>query len=221
MILWTVRPSFFPDASPENEGLELQPFRFFEPAADRFYFVGGISDANGDPTRPDKFFESFFDDAEYFTHAEVGWISSWEKRFDDNIHLTWWHADEREAAGVSDGWGLSVSFSHIFGDTWEPFLRAGYAEDGGALWERFVSAGAAYHIHGTRDALGFGLNWSRPNEDTFGQDLDDQYTAELYYRFQVLKVLTVTPDIQFLFNPALNPDENLIAVWGLRTRLAF
>jgi porin len=54
------------------------------------YFIGGIADANGNPTEPEDFFDSFFSDAEYFTHAEVGWISSWDKRFNDNIHLPYW-----------------------------------------------------------------------------------------------------------------------------------
>jgi len=58
-------------------------------------------------------------------------------------------------------------------------------------------------------------------EDTFGPGLDDQYTNEIDYRFQVLRVLTITPDVPFLFDPALNPNEDLIWVFGLRERLAF
>ena len=69
--------------------------------------------------------------------------------------------------------------------------------------------------------MGVGLNWSRPAEGVFGPELDDQYTAEIYYRFQLLRILTITPDMQFILNPALNPDEDLITVWGLRARLAF
>jgi porin len=47
------------------------------------------------------------------------------------------------------------------------------------------------------------------------------YTAEIYYRLQLLKVLTLTPSVQVVVDPALNPDKNLITVWGLRARLAF
>ena len=185
------------------------------------YIVGGIADANGDPTDPGDFFHSFFSDAEYFTHLEVGWISSWERRFNDNIHLTAWYAGSRKEAQVPNGWGLAFSFSRLFADTWEPFFRAGYAEDGGALWEGSISAGLGYHTRKKGDVLGFGLNWSRPNEDTLGPGLDDQVTAELYYRWQVLKVLAITPDVQLVFNPALNPDENMIAIFGLRARISF
>ena len=80
-------------------------------ATENIYIVGGLADANGHPTQPGELFDSFFDDTEYFTHLEIGWISSWEKRFNDNIHLTAWHADERDRAQVSDGWGMAFSFS--------------------------------------------------------------------------------------------------------------
>jgi len=188
---------------------------------ENIYIIGGVADANGDPSDPGDSVNSFFSDAEFFTHIEVGWISSWDRRFSDNIHLTAWHADERKQAGVSDGWGLAFSFSRLFADTWEPFFRAGYSEDGGALWERSISAGIAYHTRKKSDVIGLGLNWSRPSEDTFGPGLDDQYTAEIYYRLQLLKVLTITPDIQVLFKPSLKPDEDVIFVFGLRGRISF
>jgi len=188
---------------------------------DNLYIHGGLADANGHPTDPGEMADSFFDDAEFFTHLELGWISSWEKRYSDNIHLTFWHADERTQAQVSDGWGAAFSFSRLLADTWEPFFRAGFADDGGALWERSISAGVGYRPTRKSDILGVGLNWSRPSTDTFGADLDDQYTAEIYYRWQALKMVSITPDVQFLFNPALNPGEDLIAIWGLRARVVF
>jgi porin len=86
-------------------------------------------------------------------------------------------------------------------------------------WERSISAGFGYYPDKKGNALGVGLNWSRPAEDLFGSGLDDQYTAEIYYRFHLLKVLTITPDVQMLVNPALNPDEDLIAMFGVRVRI--
>ena len=184
------------------------------------YIVAGIADANGDPTDPGDSINNFFSDNEFFTHVEVGWTPSWERRFSDNIHLTVWHADELDQAQVPDGWGAAFSFSRLFAETWEPFFRAGYSEDGGALWERSVSTGFGYYPGNSSDVLGIGFNWSRPAEDVFGPGMDDQYTAEIYYRFQVVKVLTITPDVQLIIDPALNPQEDSIWVFGLRARLA-
>jgi porin len=190
-------------------------------ATDNVYVLGGMADANGDPTAPGDSFDSFFNASEYFTHIEIGWTSSYEKRFSDNIHITAWHADERKEAHVPDGWGVAFSFSRLVAEKWEPFVRAGYANDGGALWERSLSVGIGYHTRKKSDLLALGLNWGRPSEETFGSGLDDQYTVELFYRFQLLKSLTITPDVQLLVNPANNPNEDVIAIFGIRARLSF
>lgn len=189
--------------------------------ADNYYVLGGIADANGDPTDPGNSFSSFFGDAEYFTHLEVGWAFSYAKRFSDNIHLTAWHAERRESAQVSSGWGMAFSFSRLFLEKWEPFFRAGYAQDGGSLWERSLSLGLGYYFKASGNLLGVGFNWSRPSEDTLGPGLDDQYTAEVFYRLQLLEILTITPDLQVLVDPALNPDQDVMAVFGVRARIIF
>jgi porin len=51
--------------------------------------------------------------------------------------------------------------------------------------------------------------------------LDDQYTAELFYRLPLTQNLAITPDVQLIIDPALNLDENRIWVFGLWARLAF
>lgn len=119
------------------------------------------------------------------------------------------------------GCGLAFSFSCLFAEKWEPFVRAGYADDGGALWEKSVSAGLGYYTRKSSDLIGIGLNWSRPSSDTLGPGLDDQYTAEVFYRFHLLKMVAITPDLQLLFDSALNPDKDLIAIFGIRGRISF
>jgi len=37
---------------------------------------------------------------------------------------------------------------------------------------------------------------------------------------QLTQNLAITPDVQLIINPALNPDESSIWVFGLRARLA-
>ena len=55
-----------------------------------------------------------------------------------------------------------------------------------------------------RDLLGLGLNLSRPSESSFGPDLDDQYTMEVFYRLQLSENLAIIPEVQFIVIPALN-----------------
>jgi len=186
-------------------------------ATDNIYVIGGLADTNGDPTEPGDWYGTFIDDHEYFYHLEVGWTSSKDSIYIDNIHLTGWYADERENALVEDGWGLSFSSAWFVNDTWMPFLRAGYSDEGGALLETSVSAGVGYYFRESKDLFGFGLNWGRTPDN----ELDDQYTAELFYRLQLTQNLAITPDVQLIIDPALNPDEDVIGVFGLRARLSF
>jgi porin len=185
------------------------------------YGMASLTDANADPTDPFEGFNSFFNDFETFKSLEVGWTPSRDEFFLNNVHVTLWHVDERDEAAVPDGWGLNVSASVWIDDQWLPFIRAGWAEDGGSLLEASVSAGFGYQRERSGDVLGVGLNWGRPNGNTFGADLDDQYTAEIYYRWRLTQRLEVTPSVQVLANPALNPDEDVIGVFGIRARVVF
>jgi porin len=192
--------------------------------SENFYLLGGFEDANSQSTDPLEGFDTFFNDNEYFKHIEVGWTTARDRAYVDNIHLTLWQVDEREDANVEDGWGANISFTHYIFEKWMPFVRAGYAKDGASLLERSVSAGLGYQPNPIGAAagslLGFGANWGRPNEAVLGTGLDDQYSFELFYRLQITREIAITPDIQFLIDPALNPDESSIWVFGLRARIA-
>ena len=98
-----------------------------------------------------------------------------------------------------------------------PFVRAGYSDGEAALMEANVAVGIGRYFSGTRDLIGFGLSWESPQ----GEGLDDQYPAELFYRVQLAQNFAITPDIQFIIDPALNPAEDNIFVFGIRGRLTF
>jgi porin len=192
---------------------------------DHVYLIGGFEDLNSDPTDPLDGFDTFFSDREFFKHLEVGWAASKEQYYVDNIHLTLWHADDREELDVDDGWGAMFSLSRSLGEKWLVFARGGFADDGGSLLHKSVSAGFGYQPHasglGTGDQLAVGFHWGDPNDDLFGAGLDDQYAIESYYRWQLTKELAITPDVQLLINPALNPERETLWVFGLRMRFAF
>jgi porin len=48
-----------------------------------------------------------------------------------------------------------------------------------------------------------------------------QYVLESFYRIQLYSILQVTPDIQFIINPSINPEQDLIVACGIRFRVAF
>lgn len=177
------------------------------------YFVAGLSDANGNPTR--LAFSSFFEKGEYFKHVELGWFSSFDRRFLDNVHLTFWHQDEREAAQRPSGWGLAFSAAFFTRDEWLPFLRVGRSRGDTALLESSVSSGIGRYGKRRKELLGFGVSWGQPP----GQGRD-QWTSELFYRLQLTRSFAVTLDLQLIVHPALNPDADTVWLFGIRARLA-
>ena len=63
------------------------------------------------------------------------------------------------------------------------------------------------------DKLGLAINWGEPPEDS---GLNEQWTMELFYRLQFSQNLAVTPSLQYISDPALNPAEDSLTIFGLR-----
>ena len=188
---------------------------------ENLYLIGGITNAYADPTDPFYHsFDRFFSDSEHFVTLEAGWTSSQERIYQDNTHLTFWHVDDSLQAGAIEGWGLAFSHVRHIDDHWMPFVRGGYAEDGGSLLQKSLSLGVMYQKNPGADLFGLGLNWGEPNESSFGSGLDDQYTVEAFYRIPITQQVALTPGIQYIKNPALNPRDDSIFMFGLRARIA-
>jgi porin len=181
---------------------------------DRLYVQGGFGDANGQPTITG--FDTFFDDAEYFSYAEIGATSSQDRIYLDNIHATLWHSDARQDAGVPEGWGVAFTAQEFVCDKWLPFFRFGYADGDAALMQTTFSTGLGFHRE-NRDVFGIGVSWGTPADG----NLRDQFTSEAFYRFQLTQFLAVTPDMQLIVDPALNPNVDVLAFFGIRLRAAF
>lgn len=188
---------------------------------ERIYAAAGIVDASADPGSVFQGFNTFFDDFDTFKSIEIGFTGGGDRFYLNNAHVSFWHLDDSKETGVPGGWGVIASASTVIDDKWLPFLRAAWADEGGGIYEASVSAGFGYKNKPAGSLLGVGLNWGRPNSDTFPVDLDDQFTGEVFYRIQLTENFQITPSVQLLVDPALNPDEDFIALFGLRARASF
>jgi porin len=179
-----------------------------------WFVIGGVTDMESDPTDPLEGFNTISDESNFFKSLEIGWTPSRDQIYLDNVHLSYWHADESLAQGTAKGQGVNFSASKMFGQ-WLPFVRGGFSEDAGTLTESSVSTGFAYYGLGREtNNLGVAVNWA----DIEGNN-DDQITFEAFYFMKLAGFLEITPDIQFIRNPGLNPDESQITIYGLRVRL--
>lgn len=200
-----------PTIAVPNQGLGIAAGAML---TDRFYLQGGFSDANGQPTLAG--FDTFFDNSEYFSYFEFGATSSQDRIYLDNIHATLWHTDARAAAGTPEGWGVAVTAQKFICDKWLPFFRFGYSDGDAALMQTTFSTGIGVQRE-NRDVAGIGLSWGSPADGS----LRDQFTSEAFYRFQLTQFLAVTPDVQLIVDPALNPGTDVIGFFGIRLRAAF
>lgn len=179
---------------------------------EKFYVVGSIADANADPTEPDF---GVFDTGETFKSVEIGYTSGSDRIYFDNIHLTFWQSDEAEDGSRAEDKGATFSAAWFIDNTWMPFLRAGVAEGTAALYERSLSTGLGWYRRNT-DLAGIGLNWAE------AKDIDEtQFTTEVFYRFNISPDFQITPSIQFISNPLLDPGSDDLTILGLRARIVF
>jgi porin len=193
-----------PSTALPNQGLGVVGRVFF---TDHIYAKAGLNDANGEPTKID--FDSFFNVQEFFTWGEVGWAPNPDREIGgESVHLLAWHSDRRVEAEVPEGWGLAFSASLEFGDTWIPYIRAGYSEGDAATVSAMVSLGSGWRVR-TDDLVGAAVTWARPPQ---GEEGRDQYTVEAFYRLQLTHNVQLTPGFHWHLRPSYNPLKDTVWV---------
>ncbi|MGI9240024.1 MAG: carbohydrate porin [Verrucomicrobiales bacterium] len=180
---------------------------------DNWYAIGGINDANGFAEDDLSFFRG---GAEFFKQVEIGWAPSKAERLNRKIGLSYWHKDERDDLDKGFGHGLMFSAGWTF-DEWTTFLRAGISEGDAPSYNRIISAGVLRGFENSSDQLGIGANWGDPSDES----LLEQTSAETFYRFHLSQNLAITPSVQWINDPALNPEGGQYWVFGMRARFTF
>jgi len=182
---------------------------------DNWAVLGGLADANADPSEPWNSARTLFDTGETFKHLAFGWSPDWGNRYNQLVQLTFWQLDARAEAGAEGGHGVAFAASARF-DQWRPFLRAGHAEDGGVSLDRSFSVGFGYDSRGGNDLAGLGVSWGRAPDDS-----RNQYTLEAFYRYDVTDFIQFTPSVQYAANPANDLESGDVLVFGVRLRAYF
>ena len=180
---------------------------------DKWYVLGGANDANGLGTDDLEFFEG---GSEFYKYAELGWSPSKNDRYFKNVHIMTWHVDEREDVGLESAHGVTLAANWTFNDRWMPFVRAGFSTGSAPIYNDKYSFGVIRKFMYRSDLVGFSASWGSPPDSS----LDDQKTIEAFWRFQLSQGLAITPSIQLLKDPALNPEEDTVWVYGVRVRFA-
>jgi porin len=181
--------------------------------SDNIWLGAQIHDANA--VSGDFDFDTL-DEGEWLKAVEVGFTPSFGQRKSQLVQFTYWEKDARRLAGTSKGSGWAVSTGYKLNDRLFPFVRFGHSDGGaGVAAEDAFSAGI--EITQSFDQIWtIGAGWANPSEQTFGPGLDNETVLETSYKFQLSQNFSLTPDLQVVFNPANDPSEDSVWVFGLR-----
>lgn len=197
-----------------------------------YYVLGGVYSANSSDTGTT--IDEVFDTGELFYQLEVGWsalarsgvpVQARGPMDSNNIHLTGWYKDSQpdqaNPALRPQARGLAFNANMTVGDNLMWFLRAGLSD--GWVNDRAVSAGFGWHpSEQFSDLAGIGVGWVRPNADILPEPLTrEQWNVEAFYRWHLTPNLAITPDLQYIANPSLNPEIDDLWVASLRARITF
>lgn len=184
----------------------------------RLYVDAGLADANGNPDRkPNDSLDSFLE-GHYFEAFEVGLVPDMKTVSpalgEGHYRLMGWHTAEASNHGA--GSGVALSADQELPHQMVPFMRLGYCPAGAARTSIEVDWGvvSVAPFERSTDRLGFGATWARPTAPS----TSDQFAFEFFYRAQAVDGFQITPDVEFIVNPALNPNSSFQAVFGIRVR---
>ncbi len=165
-------------------------------------------------------------DGETFKIFEVHWDTGLAPRTHGKppagvIAFRIWQQDERDDAGIDDGWGIGTTINQRLG-RFTPFVRFGYADveaDGPTPVELMGSAGITIDgIFGqTNDRVGIAYTWSDPADS----QLDHENMIDAYYRVQVTPTIEFGPTVEYIHEPVRDPEEDATFIWGARARISF
>lgn len=177
---------------------------------DSYYVNFLLVDANGSIEEV-AFFKNGF---ETFKYLEFGWSPSRKERFATNYHFTLFHQDERKAANIEETYGATLSVNQMLSSSTMVFGRYGISTGNASLSQQSAMLGLNLATSQMADVLGVSVNWSLTNSI----NNTDQWTMELFYRYQLASNLALTPALQWLINPANQTEVTDYLLGSFRLR---
>ena len=139
----------------------------------------------------------------------------------NRISETFWHADALTELDESfftspSTMGFSIQTSWVLNEKFIPVLTFGLSDGDGAnsLSKLNISLAHGWFFQ-SYDMLGIGINYTKSTID----ESRAQFLADLFYRFTLSMAVAITPTVKTVFNPALNPNEDILFYYGMRSRI--
>ena len=159
-------------------------------------------------------------------YSHLGYIQ-WKPKFknlgDAQYSLTLYDAPAMDGKTASKGWSLNAMQN--ISDSWAIFARSNASQDQSDNSKRSYALGLAWNNPFKRDAgdqIGLAFGSLNQKVSLPGRVLEHkQDTLEAYCTINLLPGLFLTPDIQYIHNPAFAPNRNHASIFSLRSMLVF
>jgi porin len=158
-------------------------------------------------------------EGEWIKAVEIGYTPSFEQRGTKRVQFTYWEKDARALAGTPKGDGWTVSAVSDLRDDMLAFVRFGHSDGGGGVAAEDAFSAGVQFTEDFDETWTIAVGWANPSSTTFGPGLDNETLIETSYKFQLSQNFSFTPNLQVVFNPAGNPSESSIWIFGLRAIL--
>ena len=187
-----------------------------------FYVIGAITDVAGDGYLDgdlldlgNKYYKGIL-----FKGLEVGYVKSQAERLFKRVSLTYWNTDGYTTGTRTypNGHGMAFSAHWLFKSAGlVPFVRFGIGDANGvnAFYKRDIQIGNGFQLK-KQDILGISFS----NAITKIPNSKSQSTIETFYSFQFTEHMAISPDFQFIFNPATNRNVSMLYYWAVRARVS-
>ncbi len=206
--------------------------------ADWFYVSAGVADAQAD-ARETGFNTAFHDEDYFFGIFETGLtpqLPSPKGPLQGAYRVGFWYdpqdKDKFDGGVKRDDVGFYLSFDQVVlkenadaegSQGLGLFARYGFAHSDVNEIQNFWSVGGQYQgLVPTRDddVLGVGVAQGRLVEDA-GFTADHETAMEVYYNAAITPWLSVSPSLQYIFNPGGDKTVDDAVALGLRVQMAF
>jgi hypothetical protein len=215
---------YTPTIGGEYKPMELLAFSVVGTSTSRPY-VEGTPLENTAKSKYDNVFSTPFLGSQLTVSPKFGGLEG-------NYRFYGWYAgynhskldsDRNPIAGQKDkGWGVGISADQQVTEIIGLFARFGWNNDDVYVvqWEASGGVNLKGLIHGRdEDNLGVGFAALTPG-DNYDQN-DPEYHLEVYYRIAVTENLAFTPDIQYVWNPGGDSDNDGVFAGMVRAEFNF
>ncbi len=186
-------------------------------------FTFGAQDATN--TTGQSISTSHLDEEHYTTFASLSYMPTIAKLGAGQYSVLLYNQPNvKKEPQTTNGWSLNVS--QDLGEKFSVFGRINGVSGSQAEIDQSWVLGMAVNDPFNRnslDQIGFAGAYNKINEKAVGEPLahNAETILEAYWSWGISKWMTLTPDVQFYFNPALNPKSDHATVVSLRASVFF